>query len=179
MSKDYKSYSSQKKKSSGKKFGTVKPLWWLVIVVIVILLSTVLLIKSHEKISQKIIIQPIKKLAQPVKPKTEPIKFEFYKMLSDQSVNLPSSTNNIPQTTVVQSTYIVQIASLKDPKVADNFKAKLALKGFNPQVKTIQSQSGTTWYRVQIGPYNNFDDAFDAQNNLRKANFDGLIKKLK
>lgn len=189
MSKDYKGYNSKPKKSRrkrGSQQGSKKPLLWFTVIAVVVLVAFVgywYLQNDYHPHSKKSKPTPAAKpvaKAQPTAPPKKPsIKFEFYNILTKQTVSVPNPLPAAaPQTPQSTARYIVQVASLKDSNVADSFKAKLALDGFNVHVKPIVNSSGNTWYRVQIGPYNNYDDASDVLNTLRKDNFDGLVKKI-
>jgi cell division protein FtsN len=196
MAKDYKAYSSKKKarkKVAGKSTrGSSKTSQaskskrvglWLVVAVLLVLFGFVLYwLSQHHDSKQKmkpvavkkvVLVQPVQKLVLPK------IKFEFYNMLTNAgAAPAQPDTVNVPQAKVAIANYIVQVASLKNPKDADSIKAKLVLDGFNVNITQTKNSSGTTWFRVQIGPFNNFDDAYDTQNRLRKNHFDGLIKKV-
>jgi cell division protein FtsN len=74
--------------------------------------------------------------------------------------------------------YIVQIASVKNYNDADQMKANLTLAGFNMQLEK-SNVAGTTWYRVQAGPYNSLAAATAAQSSLRKQNYNAIVKKIK
>lgn len=185
MPKDYKAYNSRSKKS-GKKRHSRKPLlWFSVFAVLVLVIFVGYWYIQHDKKFKfnKPTIKPTVKPVvnnKPQQPATPKIKFEFYNILTKQTVAVPNP-DVTPSTTTPANTaqYIVQVASLKNAKVADSFRAKLALNGFAGQVKPVVNKSGNTWYRVQIGPFNNYDDASDTLNNLRKAHFDGMIKNIK
>jgi cell division protein FtsN len=190
MAKDYKAYSSKKPKKNKRKTSNKRGLLWLVVIVMVIIFIGGLywLTKNRKpgeqsnallnKVKTVIVNKPA---ATPTTPPEQKIKFDFYNILPKEQVNVNNTSNTSAPAKLQKvntATYIVQIASLKNFSDADTLKAKLALNGFTAQVKAVVNSSGNTWYRVQIGPYSNFDDAFDAQNNLRKARFDGLIKKM-
>lgn len=182
MSKDYKGYNSKPKKAR-RKTNSKKPLLWFAVFAIVVLAAFAgYWYLKHDYHPHKEVL-PAKK-SVPVKapakmpPKKPSVNFEFYNILTKQTVSVPNPVVATPKAAQSTATYIVQVASLKDANVADSFKAKLALDGFNVQVKPIVNSSGNKWYRVQIGPYNTFDDAYDVLNNLRKNHFDGMVKKV-
>lgn len=183
MARDYKSYSSKKSKKRKSKENNKRSLLWFVVIALIIVFGFSLywlVDQNASKQSKPVEIKKvIKKKVEKLKQQTQKIKFDFYNMLPNQDVTVQQKQPQpVSNDTTSESTYIVQVASLRNSEDADAFKAKLALNGFNVDVKKTVNSSGNTWYRVQIGPYDNFDDAFDAQNNLRKDNFDGIIKKV-
>ncbi|GAB4223449.1 MAG: SPOR domain-containing protein [Gammaproteobacteria bacterium] len=63
--------------------------------------------------------------------------------------------------------FVVQLASFREFKDADNLKARLALYGYVAQIKEVEA-GGKHWYRVRLGPYRNYEIAQDIQRELRK-----------
>lgn len=75
-----------------------------------------------------------------------------------------------------KSAYMVQVASFKLKKDADQMKALLTLKGYDVNVATI-SQAQGNWFRVIVGPYNNKSSAQQAQISLAKnERLRGMVK---
>ena len=187
MPKDYKGYNSKPKKTRRRKAESKKPLLWFSVVAIVILAAFVAywylphdLHFSHKKSNVTPVIAAPKKSAEQTAAIQKPaINFEFYNILTKQTVTVPNPTLTTAPSPAATTNYIVQVASLKNAKVADSMRAKLALDGFNVQVRAVVNSSGNTWYRIQIGPFNNYNDASDTLNNLRKHHSDGMIKTIK
>ena len=67
------------------------------------------------------------------------------------------------------SSYLLQAGSFKSAEDADSLRAQLLLTGM-PNVTTskVVSSSGTTWYRVRVGP-------FSSRSKLNKA-YDQLVR---
>lgn len=66
-----------------------------------------------------------------------------------------------------KSTFLVQVASFKMRKDAEQMKALLTLKGYDVNVVAI-SQAQGNWFRVVVGPYQNKNLAQEAQVTLAK-----------
>jgi cell division protein FtsN len=184
MSKDYKSYSANKKKKSKKKKSSGKKpivMWLVVVLLIVVFVSGLYWLSqlSSKKQSMKVVSVKVEKKKNPVKKKPiiPKIKFEFYNLLPKENDNLPTVNTGTVQQPQEQIRYILQVASLKNFSDADTMKAKLILNGYNVQVKKITS-TGTVWYRVQVGPFGSINAATNAQVTLRKEKFDSIIRKV-
>jgi cell division protein FtsN len=183
MAKDYKAYSSKKKKR--KRNSPKRPYFWFTIAILLLLTVFALykldvyrhvspVTKSPSKTSQ---VKKVKATNQTTAPTKAPIKFEFYNLLAKESVSIPAPNTSDAAAPVDNSQYIVQVASVRSFAAADQLKATLAMKGLKVEVDKLGS-GFSIWYRVQIGPFSNIDDAFDAQNSLRKDNYDGIVKKI-
>lgn len=61
--------------------------------------------------------------------------------------------------------YMLQVASVTDPKAADEYKAKLALMGFSAKVYQINI-NGKVYNRVRLGPYATASETQTAQKAL-------------
>ena len=72
----------------------------------------------------------------------------------DDSTDTARSANEAPKAAKPEGgPYIVQIASFRNLKDADNLKAKLILNGFNPVVQSVVLSGEEKRYRVRLGPY--------------------------
>lgn len=103
-------------------------------------------------------------------------RFEFYTILpssqgSNQQRQDESQTN---QKENQNSSYVLQVASVKALAAANRLKAQLSLMGFNVQIKAIKVKS-TTWHRVDVGPYHTLAKAEQAQDRLLKQHINSII----
>ena len=73
--------------------------------------------------------------------------------------------------------YIVQVGSFKKFSDADRLRANLILQGYHSRLSRF-TNSTTTWYRVEVGPYPNLNQAKSHQNALERLKFSGLIKQI-
>jgi len=69
----------------------------------------------------------------------------------------------------------IQVASLKDPKVAAKLVTKLKKKGYAAYKITVDISGKGTWHRVRIGYFKNRADAKKILNKLRKENRKGIL----
>jgi cell division protein FtsN len=85
------------------------------------------------------------------------------------SVNPAQKTIGINPLTAKSSkgVYLVQVASFKQRRDAEQMKGMLTLKGFDVNVVTI-SYAGANWFRVVVGPFTNRNLAQRAQFSLAK-----------
>jgi cell division protein FtsN len=108
---------------------------------------------------------------------------------STTEVAAKSNESQIPQAAIVKGAetkpvvssqpnnvaFLVQVASFKMRKDAEQMKATLTLKGYDVNVVAIQAQG--TWFRVVVGPYHNKLLAQQAQATLAKnERLRGMVK---
>jgi len=68
--------------------------------------------------------------------------------------------------------YLMQCASFRTRAQAEELKAKIALHGFESQIKQSRGDSGE-WFRVIMGPFNSKRDAEKTKHALAKLNVNG------
>lgn len=116
-------------------------------------------------------------IAKENNPKQSTDRFDFYTLLPDLTIDVEDVVTNPTETTKEQlanknpidaGSFIVQTGSFKKKEQAEQFKASLALLGFEPHIQTVTIHSGETWYRVYVGPFTNKIDATIVQNELEK-----------
>lgn len=74
-----------------------------------------------------------------------------------------------------QGAFLVQVASFKARKDAEQMKGTLILKGFDVSVVPVTNTQGN-WFRVVIGPYANRNLAQQAQGNIaRTEHLKGMV----
>ena len=74
--------------------------------------------------------------------------------------------------------YVLQAGAFKTPEDADGMRARLALLGLDARVFPVE-QSGTTLYRVRLGPYGQIDDINQIRKTLASNNIDAQVIRLK
>ena len=144
-----------------------------------------------ERTSAKVSAQPAK-VARP--------KFDFYNLLPDQEVLIPDEeverqVKKAPAPPPVRpqekkaepapvkpkatgKRYMVQVSSFRSRKEAESLKAKLALLGLRAHVNSARIK-GSTWYRVQLGPYANAASMQDVRRQLASSGYKSLAIALK
>ncbi|MBA4503324.1 SPOR domain-containing protein [Marinobacterium marinum] len=103
-------------------------------------------------------------------PEPEKSKFEFYEMLPKAEVVAPKVDvyKSTPKDAKLEYRYLLQAGSFRDPADAERMRAKLILQGF-PGVRTDRSEGGNgIWYRVRLGPFDNYAAMSQARNKLGK-----------
>ncbi len=74
--------------------------------------------------------------------------------------------------------YVLQAGAFKTPEDADGMRARLTLLGLDARVFPVE-QSGTTLYRVRLGPYGQIDDINRIRKTLASNNIDAQVIRLK
>ncbi|MFT7564254.1 MAG: cell division protein FtsN [Bacteroidia bacterium] len=110
-------------------------------------------------------------------------RFDFFTVLPEMEVVVPdqelsrnAQPDNDQSITDGDGSYILQIASFKNSKDAEQMKARLALLGnvANIQVVTI---NGATWHRVRIGPINGARRTDELRRKLQDSGIETLVMK--
>ncbi len=109
--------------------------------------------------------------------------FEFYTLLPESEVIVPShdemvTTPSTPESTE-SITYMLQAGSFRNAADADRLRARLLLMGLEAKVQTVSVRQGETWHRVQVGPFKTTQTTQKAQTMLTNANIETLLLKLK
>lgn len=100
------------------------------------------------------------------KPAVEPpkTKFEFYDILPGKQEAVPAKPDEGRN---VKERFYLQAGSFQTSAEADNLKARLALAGFESQIKTAQLPDNKTWHRVRLGPYDTTEEAQRVKADLQ------------
>ncbi|EUC67953.1 cell division protein [Alcanivorax sp. 97CO-5] len=127
-------------------------------------------------------------------------KFDFYAVLPKMEVIVPqnetgsgSHTTSKPDATKKPTTtrkpeagtrnsnekYLLQAGSFRRNEDADRRRAELILKGFEANIQSVNLDSGDSWHRVMIGPYNNLNAMHRAQDQLASNGIETLPIKMK
>ncbi len=138
----------------------------------------------------------------PEPARIRPPRFDFYNLLPDQEVLVPDEeierqvrqsppvkpqqqqqqqqqdTTPLPGATGSGKRYVVQVSSFRNRKDAQTLKAKLGLLGLRAKVNRAVIK-GSTWYRVQLGPYGNAAAMQDVRKQLASSGYKSLAIALK
>lgn len=90
-------------------------------------------------------------------------QFEFYNILPGKQEAMPAKPDDGKNT---KALVYVQAGAFQTSSEADNMKARLALAGFESQIKTAQLPDDKTWHRVRLGPYDSQEEAQRVQASL-------------
>ena len=133
------------------------------------------------------------KLTKQSKQQSDKPKFEFYTRLpkghqyptkekeksSSVEKHLSSQMPSSSQIQQKQSNkrYVVQVASFKKFADADRLRASLILQGYQATLSKFTNNL-STWYRVEVGPFDSIEQARHKQQGLEQLNHTSLIKKI-
>lgn len=103
------------------------------------------------------------------------VDFDFYEVLpkgDDASVareSFPRASNEL------NGVFFIQVAALSKPKEADNFKARLALNGFESRIEKVELSDGQKIFRVRIGPFATAEELEVTRKRLTEFNFETSV----
>ncbi|WP_101675388.1 SPOR domain-containing protein [Alloalcanivorax mobilis] len=122
-------------------------------------------------------------------------KFDFYAVLPKMEVIVPkgegedsNSAGKAPPTATDNKgagantpvagrhdeRFLLQAGSFRNRADADRRRAELTLKGYDVSIQPVKLESGDTWHRVMIGPYDNVNALHRAQDKLVTAGVETL-----
>jgi len=132
---------------------------------------------------------------QQQQPQQEKPKFEFYKLLPQQKVEVPEeeapktppetahegvpepSAKPAPESSGAGTQYLLQAGSFQNHKDADRLKARLALIGVEAHIQTVELEGGETWHRVRIGPFTDQANLNGVRRRLKSNGFETILLK--
>lgn len=202
MTKDYahrkrkkypKSWSKSPRQSTGIIRRFLKRLLLLIVLIALLVFVGVQIIKYKQQILKHFSFHSANQVAKTVqttesqkgeKPKVKEspleneVSFEFYRMLPKMSVEVYNEQDPSVKREIEKSDlYVLQLASVKNEEDANLFRQRLVELGYKPHIVII-NRGEVTWYRVQIGPYNDIAVAENDSNQLLKHNISSILLKL-
>ncbi len=121
---------------------------------------------------------PAAKEKTPEKTVEEKPSFRFYDMLPDSEVVPPKVEEYTPGPGQQTFDYLVQTGSFRNQEDAERQRAEIAFQGLRAKVKRIDLDSGSTWYRVNVGPFTSRSQMNAAIDKLVKLNIQPLVRKI-
>lgn len=103
-------------------------------------------------------------------------RFEFWDRLPRNSRN-PDSTTHGRSVAVDDTEFLVQAGSFETPDDADRMRASLLLLGLSVSTRPVTLDSGATWHRVLVGPFDSETDTRRAITRLREQDIEPLLLK--
>ncbi len=107
-------------------------------------------------------------------------KFDFYELLKNNNISVPEFGGD-SQTDSIQSApeydYLLQVASFKSKKDAEALKIKLLLLNLEASLEKAKIESGGTWHRVIVGPFESRSLLAKARSTLISNNYSALLLK--
>lgn len=104
--------------------------------------------------------------------------FRFYDMLPDSEVVPPEVEEYAPGPGQQTFDYLVQTGSFRRQEDAERQRAEIAFQGLRAKVKRIDLDTGSTWYRVNVGPFTSRSQMNAAIDKLVKLNIQPLVRKI-
>lgn len=104
--------------------------------------------------------------------------FRFYDMLPDSEVVPPEVEEYTPGPGQQTFDYLVQTGSFRQQQDAERQRAEIAFQGLRAQVKRIDLDSGSIWYRVNVGPFTSRSQMNSAIDKLVNLNIQPLVRKI-
>jgi cell division protein FtsN len=116
---------------------------------------------------------------EPKEQKPQPPQFDFYTILPKKEVVVPdheikTRTREEQFGKNKKASYVIQAGSSRNPKDADQLRAKLALMGIESKVQKAKVES-VIWYRVKIGPYTQMGSVNTIMSRLQKNGMKPVI----
>ena len=110
--------------------------------------------------------------------KEEKPGYKFYDMLPDSEVVPPQVEEYSPGPGQATVDYLVQTGSFRTREDAERQRAQIAFQGLRAYVSEIKLDSGTIWYRVNVGPIASRSQMNSAVDKLVSINIEPLIRKV-
>lgn len=114
-------------------------------------------------------------------PEEKPRKqnFKFYEMLPESEVVTPEVEEYTPAPSEKQAfSYLVQTGSFRKQGDAERQRAQIAFQGLRAKIQRIDLDNGSTWYRVNVGPYESRSEMNSALDKLVSINIQPLVRKI-
>lgn len=127
--------------------------------------------------------------ASPPKAEEKGPRFDFYAVLPQMEVIVPKGEDdaqaparNTGRTSSPSADvpsrhnehFLLQAGSFRRSQDADRRRAELILQGYEARVQPVSLESGDTWHRVMIGPFDNVNTLHRAQDKLATAGIETL-----
>jgi cell division protein FtsN len=104
--------------------------------------------------------------------------FKFYDMLPDSEVVPPQVDEYIPGPGQTNFDYLVQTGSFRTRSDAERQRAEIAFQGLRASVRRIDLETGSIWYRVNVGPFTSRSQMNSAVDRLVSINIEPLVRKV-
>lgn len=106
--------------------------------------------------------------------------FQFYDMLPESEVVPPKVEEYDPGPTAAerQYRYLVQTGSFKGHDDAERQRAQIAFQGLRANIEKVTLDSGTIWYRVNVGPFDSRSKMNSAVDKLVSISIQPLVRKV-
>ena len=121
-------------------------------------------------------------VAKPAAPAAKPVprepEYRFYEMLPKSEVVPPEvEAYNTGKGQRQQFEYVLQTGSFRTETDAQRQKAQIGFQGLRANVSKVSLDSGDTWYRVQVGPYQSRSTMNSVIDRLVAINIQPMVRK--
>ncbi len=130
--------------------------------------------------------RPVQPAPRQAKPAEQQPRYDFYTLLPESEVIVPETAvpeqapTEPPKTEAkaaaeTATRYFLQAGSFRQRADADRVRAQIIMLGLDVQLENAKLGNGETWYRVQVGPFQDRNSLGDAQKTLAGNGFDNLL----
>lgn len=110
--------------------------------------------------------------------KEEKQRYRFYELLPESEVVPPKVEEYTPGPASRNFNYLIQSGSFRSQQDAERQRAQIAFQGLRANVQRIDLDSGSTWYRVNVGPFTSRSQMNSAIDKLVSINIEPLVRKI-
>lgn len=105
-------------------------------------------------------------------------RYRFYELLPESEVVPPEVEEYTPGPASQNFTYLIQSGSFRSQQDAERQRAQIAFQGLRASVQRIDLDSGSTWFRVNVGPFTSRSQMNSAVDKLVSINIEPLVRKV-
>lgn len=132
---------------------------------------------------QEPVVTPAPVAPAPAEPETatgseEKQRYRFYELLPESEVVPPKVEEYTPGPASQDFTYLIQSGSFRSQQDAERQRAQIAFQGLRAKVQRIDLDSGSTWFRVNVGPFTSRSQMNSAIDKLVSINIEPLVRKI-
>ncbi|WP_417568355.1 SPOR domain-containing protein [Marinobacter sp.] len=128
--------------------------------------------------TEKAAQQTARKPAETARQEDKKPAFRFYDMLPESEVVPPKVDEYTPGPTQQNFNYLVQSGSFRSKEDAERQRAQIAFQGLRASIQRIDLDSGSIWYRVNVGPFTSRSQMNSAIDKLVSLNIQPLVRKI-
>jgi cell division protein FtsN len=99
-------------------------------------------------------------------------------MLPESEVVPPKVEEYTPGPAQQEFNYLVQSGSFRSQEDAERQRAQIAFQGLRANIQRIDLDSGSVWYRVNVGPFTSRSQMNSAIDKLVSLNIQPLVRKI-
>ena len=132
---------------------------------------------QQQTATEKSVQKPAKTPAETARKEDKP-GFRFYEMLPESEVVPPKVEEYTPGPTQTDFNYVLQSGSFRSKEDAERQRAQIAFQGLRASTQRIDLDSGSVWFRVNVGPFTSRSQMNSAIDKLVSMNIQPLVRKI-